>query len=761
MRNDIIAYYRDGVMPEVEYPNDLPFEDDVSFSIDNTGNDDVKLQSQIINEFDAVVEDIMTIDDEIAKKFAENRVAVEVSENTPAVILDNVEGARNLQIIINYSKLYLAVRDSGIFKGHYHNLGVDIAKKLPQFLNEPDVIVQLNNGRLNVLTTIETKRGNNGIISVELNSTKDIDGKYKDYNVIVTMFSSDNDYVKNLLSNDGVKVKYKREDLSQVNPQLYKWLAIINDKSSVDNNIPQNDMVVNNSISENSKNDTNRGEINERAGDILLSEDNRRGNNESAGKQAYGIRQNGEGKSQSERFEHTSRLREKGLISQHTFKNKYVVDVISEDGYNAEMTELADQLKAYGFENVYFITGKGRFKFLPWRTFEGAVANKGRDIYIQYDAETSPAMLANHELAHIYYNNDVKKSVLAGLSVKELNEILKRDRYREYNRIYRSYDKVLEEVVCDILSGISEHSARFDTARNEFWSGIDAVSLDNYKPAEYNKTIDAGGSAYDGQEMYALSKRVKWRTDLNKTQFKEVEKWLRQAGKPQETRITDTANWYKGRINGKDLFVIYSTEDSNNPTILYEVKGKQAKVENDILRDVLEAKENGKSDIGRTRRINWLLGGNWMQRQHNLANNDDRPRGRGSNTGYASILQGKSSEFIGSKAFRNVVRNLFEIQDGVKYSLNDDTRFTLSDNPDTSYLAEPVRELKDDIKEVMLRADAREGKVYTRADVRQVTNSILENIDPGTGRGLSMSKKLQSKMQNLVGWVLNTPKIYK
>ena len=40
-----------------------------------------------------------------------------------------------------------------------------------------------------------------------------------------------------------------------MNPQLYKWLAIINDKFYIDN-ISQNDNVVNDSIFENSKNDT-------------------------------------------------------------------------------------------------------------------------------------------------------------------------------------------------------------------------------------------------------------------------------------------------------------------------------------------------------------------------------------------------------------------------------------------------------------------------------------------------------------------------
>ena len=37
-----------------------------------------------------------------------------------------------------------------------------------------------------------------------------------------------------------VDIKYAKDDLSQVNPQLYEWLAIINDKSSYDDRLPQN-----------------------------------------------------------------------------------------------------------------------------------------------------------------------------------------------------------------------------------------------------------------------------------------------------------------------------------------------------------------------------------------------------------------------------------------------------------------------------------------------------------------------------------------
>ena len=72
--------------------------------------------------------------------------------------------------------------------------------------------------------------------------------RYEDYNVVVTMFSSDDNYAQNLISGDGVTEKYKREDLSQVNPQLYKWLAIINDKSSTGSRVSQDADIVNSSV---------------------------------------------------------------------------------------------------------------------------------------------------------------------------------------------------------------------------------------------------------------------------------------------------------------------------------------------------------------------------------------------------------------------------------------------------------------------------------------------------------------------------------
>ncbi len=155
-----------------------------------------------------------------------------------------------------------------------------------------------------------------------------------------------------------------------------------------------------------------------------------------------------------------------------------------------------------------------------------------------------------------------------------------------------------------------------------------------------------------------------WRTDLNKTQLKMVEQWIQKAGAPDSKRITDTACWYKGRINGEDLFVIYSTENLNKPTILYEVKGGNANRELDILTRALEVIESERSAIEKSRIIDELLGSNnQVQKKHDMANNNAGSRGRGSNTRYAPVLQGKSPKFIGSPAFREVVKNIFDIQE--------------------------------------------------------------------------------------------------
>ena len=194
--------------------------------------------------FEENVKQIITMPDTVAKKRIEEMNYVSVMSNTPKVILDNVTAAENLEIIIRFDALYLATRKDGVAQGHYHDLGLDIVSELPTLISNPDAIVRLDNGRINVLAKMLNENNSEGIISIELNTVKDVNSKHDKYNLIVSAFNAKNNYLKNLITKRGVKVEYKKEDLSQVNHQLYEWLASINDKSS-DNSISESSENVN------------------------------------------------------------------------------------------------------------------------------------------------------------------------------------------------------------------------------------------------------------------------------------------------------------------------------------------------------------------------------------------------------------------------------------------------------------------------------------------------------------------------------------
>lgn len=211
---------------------------------EGTSQDGVNV-GQLVKNYNKAVDDVLTVSDETAKYLDANGSFVEISQKTPKIILDRIKGARDLPLLMPYKKLYAAVRKNGILNEHYHNLGTEIAKRLPAILEHPDAIIKHKNGNYNLFSTIKTEKGNNFIISLALDSPKNIDNHFDYYNVVVTMFSADDQYVQNTISKYGEKVIYKREDMSQVNPQLLKWLEIINDKSSPGNSIAQKAGVVN------------------------------------------------------------------------------------------------------------------------------------------------------------------------------------------------------------------------------------------------------------------------------------------------------------------------------------------------------------------------------------------------------------------------------------------------------------------------------------------------------------------------------------
>lgn len=197
------------------------------------GDSVIKFSNKSTKSLAENVAEIINMSNEDALKRKREDVYISILEHMPSIILENVEGAKDIETIMRFDAAYLAIRERGVLEGNYHNFGEDFANKLYSVLNSPDAIIRLNDGRINLFGQVANAKGKNSLVSIELNTVKDINNKKDAYNLIVTMMPLyDNfKYVDNLMKK-AIKVEYKREDLLQVNPQLHTSLSIINNKSS-------------------------------------------------------------------------------------------------------------------------------------------------------------------------------------------------------------------------------------------------------------------------------------------------------------------------------------------------------------------------------------------------------------------------------------------------------------------------------------------------------------------------------------------------
>ncbi len=103
------------------------------------------------------------------------------------------------------------------------------------------------------------------------------------------------------------------------------------------------------------------------------------------------------------------------------------------------------------------------------------------------------------------------------------------------------------------------------------------------------------------------------------------------------------------------------------------------------------------------------------------------------------------------------IRKNAENDTDIRFSADEKINVNVSDDEDMSYLSEPVKNIKNDIREVRLRAEASHGKVFDRKDINEVCDSILNNVNTGAVRGIEIkSKKDRTVMSVLVNRVLNS-----
>ena len=237
----------------------------------------------------------------------------------------------------------------------------------------------------------------------------------------------------------------------------------------------------------------------EQTGNDLLPRSGKRGLDESAGKQIkgfFGSAESSKALSTEERNAYAAQLRKDGKVES---KRIYTIeaDFIKEDAYNDEMKEIIESNKKFGMKITGFFLDAGRLAFSPDKKVGGIIFN-GDEIYICYNhPKTSPWAINRHELGHRFYKTaemqKVKQHILSTIPEDVKNKIFSHPRYKQYAAFLKDDDKVIEEVVCDIMAGMSPYDFDYDYTDlvKAYWNK-DTAFIDSYNAADYIKTTDAG-----------------------------------------------------------------------------------------------------------------------------------------------------------------------------------------------------------------------------------------------------------------------------
>lgn len=241
------------------------------------------------------------------------------------------------------------------------------------------------------------------------------------------------------------------------------------------------------------------GTTDEKSGNGLLSGSGRRDSDASAGKQAERIsayKRKLEGKTAAERKDYAKKLLEKGQ-TEEVIDGTHKYTLVKPEAYNDDMLAIIEDAKSRGKEVGFFI-GNAIRKFDGKREFKiDGIKISDSKILLRYDGEYTPQTLLVHEDAHADWNTpemqDIKETILGGISDEEKAELRSVGRYKAYADLYKNNpDAVWEEFVADVLAGMNDYTPDFIDVIADYYFGEQTV--DRYSPREYNSIIDAGGN---------------------------------------------------------------------------------------------------------------------------------------------------------------------------------------------------------------------------------------------------------------------------
>ena len=188
--------------------------------------------------------------------------------------------------------------------------------------------------------------------------------------------------------------------------------------------------------------------------------------------------------------------------------------------------------------------------------------------------------------------------------------------------------------------------------------------------AQKNNTTNDGDVKYSNY----------WYPQMSKTDLEYVKRRAKYELDTTENYIDNITKWLYNVKNGNTYFALYSTEDANEPTILYACKNNRAEVENEILIQYLNEKVTDDGSIhARTEIIDKILK-DYKNTASNRAANRHDAVGGGSNGGDVAVHR-RHPRIRPSEALFNCLRNIAKISDTNGAALND-SAFSMPENDD-------------------------------------------------------------------------------
>ena len=221
-------------------------------------------------------------------------------------------------------------------------------------------------------------------------------------------------------------------------------------------------------------------------------------------------------------------------------------------------------------------------------------------------------------------------------------------------KAFAKLDKNAKKILADMLVDMST-----DTA--EKLSTIKAAGM-----LKKLNTTNEGGVRYKNGEY--------WHPDMTRAEIADVRSIAKSEVFKTNNYLGIDAKWLYNNQKGNEYFALYSSIDSENPTILYACKESKAKIHYTHLTTILQRRENIRgsinTDAGVAGRllddIGSITSGNY---QH-----PGSAVGTGSNNGNASV-HSRNKRIRLDKAFINCLRNIEKIQQ--RYELGDWYQFAV------------------------------------------------------------------------------------